>query len=209
MTITGIAADHRPQLKTSVGQAFRVRANGRRGGKETVESVGDFGNVQREVHAAQGKLQPALEAYERARQLRPQDASVPFYIGRALSKLNRSPEAVESFRQAIRLKPDFWEAHFGLGGELGLHDLVGEARTEFEEVIRLKPDHALAHLRLRDSGAGTDGVVIPRAVLERAYWKAQIEYSRATGGQGVISHPDECWSEFQALRGYLKHELMS
>ena len=77
-----------------------------------------------------------------------------------------------------------------------------------EDEVNVMLDHALAHLRLRGTGSDPDSVVIPRAVVERALWKAQVEYSRATGGQGVISDRDECWAEFQALSGYLKHELM-
>ena len=46
--------------------------------------------------------------------------------------------------------------------------------------------------------------MIPRAVVERALWKAQVEIPGRLVGQGVISDGDECWAEFQASSGHLK-----
>jgi len=101
-----------------------------------------------ETHAAQGKPALALEEYERARRLDPKEARTHYYIGSALSTLNRSTEAIQSFREAVRLEPDYWEAHFALGAELGSHENIPEARSEFEEVVRLNPEYADAHLNL-------------------------------------------------------------
>lgn len=101
-----------------------------------------------ETHAAEGKLEVALGEYERARRLDAHDARTHYYIGGALSKLNRSADAIQSFRQAVKLEPDYWEAHFALGVELGSHESIREARSEFEEVVRLNPDYYDAHLNL-------------------------------------------------------------
>jgi hypothetical protein len=52
----------------------------------------------------------------------------------------------------------------------------------------------------------TDAVLIPREVVERALWKARIEYSRVTGRGRTPSPPNECWSEFLQLAGYLRQQ---
>jgi tetratricopeptide (TPR) repeat protein len=101
-----------------------------------------------ETHAAEGNLALALEDYEHARRLDPLEPHTHYYMGGALSKLNRGAEAIQSFRQAVKLDPDYWEAHFALGVELGTHDNVPEARNEFEQVVRLNPEFPDAHLNL-------------------------------------------------------------
>lgn len=101
-----------------------------------------------EAHAAESKLDLALQEYERAKQLRPNDATIFYELGRILSRLKRSPESIASFREAIRMRPDYWEAHYTLGGELGMHNQFQEARSEFEEVARLQPNYPDGHLNL-------------------------------------------------------------
>jgi tetratricopeptide (TPR) repeat protein len=101
-----------------------------------------------EAHAAESKLDLALSEYERARKLRPGDATIFYELGRVLSRLKRSPESIASFRTALKMRPDYWEAHYTLGGELGMHDQFQEARGEFEQVVRLQPDYPDGHLNL-------------------------------------------------------------
>ena len=101
-----------------------------------------------EAHAAESKLDLAFQEYERAKQLRPNDATIYYELGRILSRLKRSPESIASFREAIRLRPGYWEAHYTLGGELGMHDKFQEARDEFQEVARLQPNYPDGHLNL-------------------------------------------------------------
>jgi len=98
------------------------------------------------VHLAQEKPEMALDDYERARALEPQDATYCAFTGKALSKLNRRDEAMESYREAIRLAPELWEAHFALAEELASTNRLADAESEFEEVIRLQPANAQAHL---------------------------------------------------------------
>jgi tetratricopeptide (TPR) repeat protein len=100
------------------------------------------------VRFSEGKYEPALADFDRARQLQPNDPRIHYERGRALSLLKRSEESVASFRQAIRSNPNYWEAHYGLGGELGMHNHISEAGKEFAEVVRLQPDFAAGHLNL-------------------------------------------------------------
>jgi tetratricopeptide (TPR) repeat protein len=101
-----------------------------------------------ETHVAEGNAALGLQDYEQALKIDPRDAHTRYYIGGALSKLNRSADAAQSYREAARLEPDYWEAHFALGVELGSHDDIADARREFEEVVRLNPAYGDGHLNL-------------------------------------------------------------
>ncbi len=98
------------------------------------------------VHLATEQFELALQDYNRARQLDPQDATYCAFAGKALSKLNRHAEALQLYRQAIQMQPDLWEAHFALGDELAATGQFSEAGNEYAQVIRLRPASALAHL---------------------------------------------------------------
>ena len=100
------------------------------------------------VHDLQGKLQLALQDYQRERELAPQDHRSYYHSGKALSKLNRRPEAIAQLRQCVRLKPDYWEGRYALGEELAFDGQTTAARAEFEEVLRMRPGYAMAHLNL-------------------------------------------------------------
>ena len=98
------------------------------------------------VHLGTGKFESALQDYNRALQMDPQNATYCAYAGKALSKLNRHAEAVRLYRQAIQMEPDLWEAHFALGDELAAAGQFSEAGNEYEQVIELRPTIAIAHL---------------------------------------------------------------
>jgi tetratricopeptide (TPR) repeat protein len=127
----------RAEAELALNQAVKLRAR-------LTEGWSELG----EVHLAQGKFEAALEAFERARQLEPQDGTYPAYIGKALSKLNRRSEAIQAYRLAITLRPGAWEPHFALGDELAAGTRLSEAEAEYEEVVRLQPTNVMAHLNV-------------------------------------------------------------
>jgi tetratricopeptide (TPR) repeat protein len=98
------------------------------------------------VHLGTGKFESALQDYNRALQMDPQNATYCAYAGKALSKLNRHAEAIQFYRRAIQMDPDLWEAHFALGDELAAAGQFSEAGNEYEQVIELRPTIAMAHL---------------------------------------------------------------
>ena len=98
------------------------------------------------VHLGTEKFDLALQYYNRARQLDPQNAADCAFAGKALSKLNRHSEATQLYRQAIQMQPDLWQAHFGLGDELAAASDFSGAESEYAQVIQSQPAMALAHL---------------------------------------------------------------
>jgi Flp pilus assembly protein TadD len=59
------------------------------------------------VHAHQAHYPLALEDFERARSLLPQDARVYDQKGLVLSKMNRRADAIQQFREAVKLRPQY------------------------------------------------------------------------------------------------------
>ena len=56
----------------------------------------------------------ALEQFEAAVRIRPEDAEAHNNLGGVLAKLGRFPEATEEFKKALQLDPDLASAHYNL-----------------------------------------------------------------------------------------------
>ncbi len=100
------------------------------------------------IQATQEKFAPALDSFDRACQLRPQDPVALSYKAKVLSKLNHRREAIDAYRRVLELNPNYWEAHNGLADELATDGQTAEAAREYEIVTRLKPDYPMGHLNL-------------------------------------------------------------
>ncbi len=100
------------------------------------------------VIAAQGDYATALKHFERAVSLRPQDGVYLAYQAKALSRLNRRPEAIAIYRQAIQGQRGGWEAHFELAGELAAAGDVAESIQQYAEVLRLNSRHVVSRINL-------------------------------------------------------------
>ena len=55
----------------------------------------------------QGKLDEAIEAFNKTISLKPDDAEVYNNMGIALKHQGKLDEAIEAFKKAVSLKPDF------------------------------------------------------------------------------------------------------
>ena len=89
--------------------------------------------------------QEAIEDFNKAIELKPDDAQSYFSRGIAKTKLGKHEEAIEDFNKAIELKPDDAYAYFSRGfakTKSGKHE---EAIEDFNKGIELKPDDAYAY----------------------------------------------------------------
>ena len=93
----------------------------------------------------QGKLQKAVNSYNKAIQLKPDYAEGYYNCGNVLSLQGKLDEALQSYDKAIELKPDYAGAHYNRGNTLGQMGLPGEAIRSYDKAIELKPDYAGAH----------------------------------------------------------------
>ena len=89
----------------------------------------------------QGRLEEALQVFDKAAQLRPDDGELWISLGKILEELNRPDEALLSFQHVLELDPRHWEAANRAG--ILLHGLgrVEEALSCFNLCDRIQPNH--------------------------------------------------------------------
>ena len=84
-----------------------------------------------------GRKHEAVDAYQTAVALSPQDAGAHNNLGNTLKALSRLDEAEASYNQAIALKPDFVKAHSNLGITLNALGSRESALKHFEKSLQL------------------------------------------------------------------------
>jgi tetratricopeptide (TPR) repeat protein len=139
--------------------------------------------------ASQKKFEPALAAYQHAREQRPQDSQIFFLMGKADASLNRHNEAIQDYREAIKLDPTNWQSHFMLGGELDASGQEEAACIEFADSAQLNPNYSRAHFNY--------GVVL--AKLGRLD-EAQREFTKALQLEPGYRNALEGLARIQALK---------
>lgn len=128
---------------------------------------------------AQGRLQDALKANERALKLRPNIAGLHNNHGTFQMELGRFKDAAASFERAVRLDARDVQARNNLGGALSKLGRLEEALASIDAAIALAPDYAKAHSdramvlarlgRLADSVASCDRAIALRSDLAEAH----------------------------------------
>jgi len=88
----------------------------------------------------QGDYSGAIEKYQEAVKIKPDDYQALHNWGVALANLGDYPGAIEKYEEALKIKPDFCEALINWGVALAdLGDYSG-AIEKYEEVLKIKPD---------------------------------------------------------------------
>ena len=110
-----------------------------------------------------GRLEEALQAFNKAIQLNPDYAEAYSNRGVALQELGRLKEAVQAFDKAIQLKTEFAEAYSSRGVALQELGQLKEAVGSYDKAIQIKPDYAEAYTNrgaaLKQLGQLTEAVV--------------------------------------------------
>jgi tetratricopeptide (TPR) repeat protein len=91
--------------------------------------------------AALGRHDEALEAYNKAIEIKPDSHLAWYNKGVALAVLGRRNESLVAFNKAIEIKPDYYSAWYNKGvriAALGRHD---EALEAYNMVIEIKPEY--------------------------------------------------------------------
>jgi len=91
-----------------------------------------------------GRIDQAIEHYQKALKLRPKSAEVYTNLGNALMDLHNTDEAIDCYRKAVSLAPDLAVAHHNLARALAESGANAEAAAEYHKAVRLKPDYAEA-----------------------------------------------------------------
>ena len=93
----------------------------------------------------QGKLQEAVESFDKVIELKPDYAAAYSNRGAVLKELGQLEKAVENYNQAIQLQPDLAETYSNRGIALQELEQLVEAVESFNKAIQLKPDYTEAY----------------------------------------------------------------
>lgn len=96
----------------------------------------------------QGKLNAAVEQYNKALMIRPEFATAHFHLANVRVRQEKFREAIHHYMEAIRIKPDFAEAYNYLGYVLAKQGKINEAINHYQKALYIKPDYAPAHFNL-------------------------------------------------------------
>ena len=94
---------------------------------------------------AQGRLQEADSAYQRALILKPDYFEAYYNLGLVRQAQDRLDEAIACYRKLLAHKPDHAEAHNNLGNALQAQGKFEEALAAYGQALRCKPGFADAH----------------------------------------------------------------
>ena len=102
----------------------------------------------------QGKLEEAIEAYNKAIAIKPDFAEAYNNMGAALKAQGNLEEAIEACNKAIAIKPDFAEAYYNMGISFKEQGKLEEAIEAYTKAIVIKPDFARAYSNISISLKG-------------------------------------------------------
>ena len=104
----------------------------------------------------QGRLEEALEAFDKALQLKPDDAGLWTHRGKVLVQLGRPADALQSFQHALDHDPHNWDAACQSGILFYQSGRLVEALAQFDRCDQIQPNHAptlyMRAVFLRDLG---------------------------------------------------------
>ncbi len=103
---------------------------------------------QAEQLAQVGRVREALDLYQQALTLKPDDAIIHFKTGEALAAAGRFDEAIGHYRRAVELNPRFAAAHNDLGMTYARLGDAPSAARHYQEAVRIDQDMYVAHYNL-------------------------------------------------------------
>ena len=99
----------------------------------------------------QGKLEEAIEAYNKALAIKPDYAEAYYNMGNALKEQGKLEEAIEAYNKALAIKPDYAEAYNNMGIALQEQGKLEEAIEAYNKALAIKPDYAEAYNNMGDT----------------------------------------------------------
>jgi len=117
---------------------------------------------------AKGRLDRAMEEYEAALRLRPDDAVANNAMGAALLAASSPDQAAFYLETALKARPDYFDAHYNLGNALASQNDFEGASKQFLLALRARPADANAEANLGSALAEMGKFSEAKSHFERA-----------------------------------------
>ena len=117
---------------------------------------------------AKGRLDRAIEQYEAALRLRPNDAVANNAMASALLAVGRPDEAALYLETALKARPDYFDAHYNLGNALASKSDFEGASKQFLLALEARPSDANAEANLGSALAEMGKFAEAKSHFERA-----------------------------------------
>jgi protein O-mannosyl-transferase len=98
--------------------------------------------------AAQGRLDEAIQQYERALDLEPDFPEAHSNLANELAAQGKRDEAIAHYERALQLEPRYLDAHNNLAVQLARQGRLAEAIPHWERALQIKPDYTEAEYNL-------------------------------------------------------------
>ncbi len=95
-----------------------------------------------------GRFDEAVAHYEKALEIRPDDAEAHNNLGLALAGCGQIDEAIDHYQKALAIEPDRVEAHYNLGLALMRREQFEEAIAHYRRAVEIKPGYIDARYML-------------------------------------------------------------
>lgn len=150
----------------------------------------------------EGKVAQAIDVYQEARRLSPDDAEINYRLGRAYSNRAQFAEAIEMLEQAINVRPDHPEANMELGLAYRRHAERAPSAEERKALYRLAERYLRRALKLRPDYEDALGALGGLYRREGRYQEAVNAYERAAT---VDPNSSYALNNLAVLHWYLGH----
>ncbi|HIO07065.1 TPA: sulfotransferase family protein, partial [Candidatus Poribacteria bacterium] len=90
----------------------------------------------------------AVQAYHRALEISPDDASTHNNLGDALKQQGRLEQAIQAYHRATEINPNYMKAHNNLGNTFSQQGRLEEAVQAYHRALEINPNDASTHNNL-------------------------------------------------------------
>jgi len=147
----------------------------------SVASYSNLGNA----FAKQGKIHEAIESYQQALGIQPDDAVAHYNLANLLAEHGRLEEAKRHYEESIGIHPDFAEAHNNLGDVLLRQDELKGAIQEFLTALEINPMRSEFHFNMGTALARQGHLDEAIEHFERAL-QIKPDFAQAHGSLGRV-----------------------
>jgi Tfp pilus assembly protein PilF len=164
---------------------------------------------------AQGNYPAAVQQYQQAVAISPEEEDLHYNLAIALAKLGKTEDAKKHYEEALRIFPDYAEAHNNLGNLLMNEGKLEEATAHFREAIKGIPENASFHNNLGTAFARQGNVAEAMGRFEEAvklsptYVEARVNLANTFLANGRVEEAVVQLNEALRLRPDFKPALQA